>query len=197
MRLLIAFMPAVFLAAMLCPAGAQDMSAEELERMIEELDAAIEQTDGLIEQADQGTEDADRTLDDIDRTLEQAGSAGAMAPLPLIGADGTEIDPRVGVDLDEALWCLNGLDVFSQMVTLDDGEMAVINSGLDFFADVAIESGQILGLNDSVVLTMLEEGRSEVIDTLDTAPHPTQSMTMIEYCVQAATLYHNIFAEAG
>lgn len=177
------------------PAHAQtELTVEEINRMIEELDRAIEQTDEMIGQYDEAIGEADEAIAGIDRTLESVAPYAGMAPIPLIGADGATIDPQVGADFEEAMWCLNGLDVFSQLVALDAGEMAVVDSGMDFFAGLALENAQILGLNDDAVLTMLDEDRANVADELETRLHPVDG-TMLEYCMQMATLYYDLYAE--
>lgn len=197
MRLGIALALPILLAAPLLPAFGQEPTIEELNRMIEELDRAIEQTDELIGEHDAAIGAADEAIESIDRTLEQAAPYGAMAPIPLIGADGSTIDPQVGEDFEEAMWCLNGLDVFSQLVELDEDGATLINTGLDFFAGVAIEHADTLGLDHDSVISLLEEKRPDVVDTLETAMHPTQNMPMIDFCLEMTQLYSDMLAADG
>ena len=196
MRFLKAVTMLVLLGGLLPPATGQEMTEEELNRMIEEIDRALAETDGLVEQHDEAISEVDRAIEGIDQTLGQAAPYAGMAPIPLIGADGTTIDPQVGQDFEEAMWCLNGLDIFSELVPLDEGEIALVNSGMDFFAGVALENAQTLGLSDDMVRTMLVDDRGSVFDALETRAHPT-SGTMIEYCMQMAVLYPDLFVESG
>lgn len=197
MRALVGFVPLLIVSGLAMPAGAQPatgLSADEINRMIEEIDRAIEQTDALIGQHNDAIREADEAIESIDRTLEAVSPYAGMAPIPLIGADGSMIDPEVGENFEEAMWCLNGLDIFSQLVLLDEGEMDIVSAGMDFFAGVAVENAQVLGLNDDAIRTMLDDDRPNVESELETRPHPVNG-TMIEYCVQMAALYYDLYAD--